>query len=312
MSPSNHPRCLVTGSGGFLGRHLIPVLSEHYGGRNIVALRREDGDMADPKCLEEALSVHRPTVLIPLAAYVGGISANAAYPADFWYRNTCLTTHLFELARKYDVKKVLYPMCGCAYPARAPSPLTEESLWDGYPQAESAPYSLAKKMGLVAAEAYHRQYKLNATVVIPGNMYGEHDDFDPEASHVIAATVRKFVEATEAGAADVRMWGSGNPSRDFVYVGDVARLFPRFIDSVDEVGPINISTERRTTIKELALLAAELTGFKGRIQWDASKPDGQMEKVFSAARLRRLGLECPTPLREGLKRTIEWFRAERP
>ena len=302
-------RVLLTGASGFLGRHALPVLQAAYGAPNVVAVASRDYDLMDRTAVERMLDDHRPEAIVHLAAYSGGIGANKAYPADFYYRNTILTAHLFDAAAKAGVGKLLYPMGGCSYPARASSPISEDQLWSGYPQDESAGYSTAKMMGTVAAKSYRRQYALDATVIIPGNMYGEFDNFSRLDSHVVPAMIRRYHEAMLEGADQVVMWGTGRPERDFVYAADVAATLPFFLERYDSSEPVNVSCGATTPIRELAATIAALTGYKGEIVWDADKPDGQMVKIFATDRLSALGLRCPTPLADGLARTIAWFQA---
>jgi GDP-L-fucose synthase len=302
-------KILITGARGFLGRHLVPVLQSRYGFEAVVGIGREDGDLNDPSQVRRILGEHKPEAIIHLAAYVGGIGANTRYPADFFYRNAMLTTVMFQAAAEANVRKLVYPICGCGYPANASSPIGEEQIWAGYPQCEGAPYAQAKKMGLVAAESYRRQYGLITSVPLPGNMYGEHDNFRTGESHVVPAMVRRFVEAAQSGARQVTMWGSGRPTRDFVYAGDIAEVMPYFLEKHDSPEPVNLSSGISTSIRELAELVRELSGFSGEIVWDTTKPDGQMTKIFGVERMRQLGICCPTTLEQGLKRTIEWYRA---
>jgi GDP-L-fucose synthase len=299
-------RIIVTGATGFLGKHVLPVLRKTYG-EDIVGLSRRDYDLTDPIAVRRMFQEQKPEVMVHLAAYVGGIAANSRYPADFFHRNILLTALGFEGAREAGIRKLIYPMGGCSYPASAASPIRETQMWDGYPQTESAAYSIAKKTGLVASQAYRRQYGLNSVVLIPGNMYGEYDNFDLEQSHVIPAMIRRFFEATLSGAAEVRVWGSGTPVRDFVYAGDVAETIPFFIDHYDSSEPMNLSSGTTTSIRELATTIAQLVGFKGDIVFDAGKPDGQKIKIFDVERMKQLGLSAPTSLDEGLKKTIAWF-----
>jgi len=301
-------RIVVTGATGFLGRHLLPLLQAQYGPAAVVGLSSREFDLLDRPQVRAMIAQHQPEVLIHLAAYSGGIGANRAYPADFYFRNTVLTALMFEEAARGGVKKLLYTMGGCSYPATAVSPIDEEQMWNGYPQPESAGYSAAKKMGLVASRSYRTQHGLNSVVLIPGNMYGEFDNFRQGESHVVPAMIRRFAEARLGGVERVEMWGTGAPQRDFVYAGDVARTLLHFVEHYDSSEPVNLSSGTRTTIRELADTIKELTGYPGAIAWDATKPDGQMVKIFDVQRMHGLGLACPTPLRDGLRRTIAWFQ----
>ena len=298
---------LLTGSTGFLGRHARPILEERYGQENVASVSSSDYDLMDPSAVRRLFDDLRPDVVVHLAAYSGGIGANRAYPADFYFRNTLLTALMFEEAARRQVGKFIYTMGGCSYPAKAKSPIDEGQLFSGYPQEESAGYSTAKMMGVVAARSYGQQYGLNATVLVPGNLYGEFDNFRNSESHVVPAMVRRYFEATRAGAPAVEMWGTGAPTRDFTYAGDVAKLLPFFIDSYDEIGPVNLCTATSTSIRTLAELIARLVDYGGEIKWDETKPDGQMVKIFSNERMKGLGLSCNTSLEEGLRRTIAWL-----
>jgi GDP-L-fucose synthase len=300
-------KVLLTGASGFLGRHTRPALEAHYGADNVVGVSSRDYNLMDAAQVEQMFQTHKPDVVVHLAAYSGGIGANRTYPADFYFRNTILTALTFDAAARHGVGKLVYTMGGCSYPAKATSPISEDQLWNGYPQKESAGYSTAKMMGTVAARSYREQYGLNAVVLIPGNLYGEFDNYTPLDSHVVPAFIRRYHEAKLSGAERVVMWGSGAPQRDFVYAGDVARLMPYFIDSYDSSEPVNISSGTTTSIRELAETIKEMTGFAGEIAWDTAQPDGQMVKIFAVDRLKALGLSCDTPIREGLSRTIDWF-----
>ncbi len=297
----------VTGARGFLGRHVVPVLEARYGAEHVVGLSRADYDLMDPAGVRRMFAEVKPDAVVHLAAYVGGIGANREFPASFYYRNTILTALMFEAAAEHGVEKLLYPMGGCSYPAKAVSPIGEDQLWQGYPQKESAAYSTAKMMGLVASEAYRQERGLHSVVIIPGNMYGEYDNFREKESHVVPALVRRYYEAKLAGKASVTAWGTGRATRDFVYAGDVAALVPFFLEQYDSTEPVNISSGSTTSIRELTETIRELTGFAGEIAWDTSKPDGQLEKIFDVTRMKALGLACPTSLRDGLRKTIDWF-----
>jgi len=298
---------LLTGANGFLGRHTRPVLEARYGAGNVVSVSSADYDLMDRRAVDAMFKTVRPDTVVHYAAYSGGIGANSAFPADFYFRNTILTANVFDAAARFGVKKLVYPMGGCSYPATAKSPIDESQLFQGFPQKESAGYSAAKMMGVVAAQSYRKQYGLNATVIIPGNMYGEYDNFHQRDSHVVPAMVRRYYEARLNNAPFVEMWGTGAPERDFVYAGDVARTIPFFIESFDESGPVNISSGTRTPVRELATTIAKVAGYEGEIRWDTSKPDGQMVKIFDTKKMASLGLSCPTPLLEGLKRTAGWL-----
>jgi GDP-L-fucose synthase len=248
-----------------------------------------------------------PDCVVHLAARSGGIIDNKGRPADYFYDNLAMNTAVFDAAFKAGVKKFLTLMGGCSDPAKATSPIGEDQMWNGFPQIESAGYSVAKKMLLVQSWAYRKQHGFNSVVLIPGNVYGEWDNFNLEQAHVIPAMIRKYVEAREAGRPTMTAFGSGRPTRDFVYAGDVAAKIPWFLARYDSSDPVNISAGRRISIRELAETVKRVTGFAGEIVWDSSKPDGQMDKIFDVTRLHGLGLACDTPLEEGLRRTAAWF-----
>ena len=302
-------KILVTGSGGFLGRHTVAVLRERYGGGQVSCVSSKDYDLSDPVQARRLLEDKKPDVLVHLAGYVGGIGANRVCPADFFYRNIQMTTQVFEAAARRGIRKMIFTMGGCSYPGGATSPIGEDQMWNGYPQGDSAAYSSAKKMGIVASQAYRQQYGLHSVVMVPGNLYGEYDNFRESESHVIPGMIRRFVEAKRQGAKEVVCWGGGTAVRDFVYAGDAARAVPFFIESYDSSEPVNISSGTATSIRELAETVQELAGFGGDIRWDASKPEGQMVKIFDVTRMKQLGIECATSLRDGLRTTIRWFEA---
>lgn len=303
---SQFKRILVTGATGFLGHHIVPALRAAFKAE-IIGVGRKDYDLLQPGQAEAMLAAVKPDAVVHLAAMVGGIIANKKYPADFFYQNVTISTALFHAAYQAGVKKLIALMGGCSYPAKALSPIGENQMWDGYPQAESAAYSMAKKIILIQSAAYREQYGFNSLVLIPGNVYGEWDNFNLENSHVIPALIRKYVEAAERNQAEVIAFGTGRPTRDFVYAGDVAAAIPWFLANYDISEPVNISSGTRTTIRELAEAVKQATGFKGNIVWDNTKPDGQLDKIFDVIRLHGLGLRCQTTLEQGLGRTVKWF-----
>jgi GDP-L-fucose synthase len=307
MRIDSQDHIVVTGASGFLGRHLMPVLQSAYPQTRITGLSSSDADLISADLVAQVFDRLQPTVVIHLAAYSGGIEANRTYPADFFHRNLILMENVFHACAIRKVRKLVYPMGGCSYPNTAESPIDESQMWQGYPVGTSAGYSMAKKMGIVASEVYWQQYGLPSVVLVPGNMYGEYDNYHSNNSHVIPGLIRRFYEARQAGQASVTMWGTGKPTRDFVYAGDVAAVFPFFLDNDETVGPVNISSGVSTHISHLASLVAQLSGYEGKLVWDTSKPDGQMVKVFDVGRLHALGLRCPTPLQIGLELTIRWF-----
>ena len=306
MMASPYKRILVTGATGFLGRHITPALQRELDAQ-IIPVGSRDYNLLHRDQVEAMLRDTKPDAVVHLAAKVGGIIANKKYPAEFFYENIVINTHTFHACHQAGIRKLVTFMGGCSYPAKAASPIAETQMWEGYPQSESAPYSVAKKMLLVQSESYRRQYGFNSIVLIPGNVYGEYDNFNMEYAHVIPAMIRRFIEAKENGAPSIPCYGSGRPTRDFVYAGDVAALIPWFLLNYDSSEPVNISSGTRTSIRELAETIRRVTGYEGRIEWDTSKPDGQIDKIFSVDRLRQLGLSCPTALEDGLRKTTDWF-----
>jgi GDP-L-fucose synthase len=300
-------RILVTGSTGFLGHHVMPELREAFPQAELIGLGRRDYDLLEPGIPAAMLREIHPDCVIHMAAKSGGIITNKKRPADFFYENMVMNTHTLHESWKAGVKKFITFMGGCSYPAKAHSPIGEDQMWNGYPQIESAGYSVAKKMLITQSWAYRVQYGFNSVVLIPGNVYGEWDNFNLEESHVIPALIRKYTEARESGEKTITAFGTGRPTRDFVYAGDVAATVPWFIKNYDSSEPVNISAGRRISIRELAETVKKATGFTGDIVWDTSKPDGQMDKIFSVSRLNALGLSCDTPLEQGLNRTAQWF-----
>jgi len=301
-------RLLVTGASGFVGKNLVPLLEQ--ANCELLLPARRDHDLTEQASVRRLLTLARPDVVIHLAGLVGGILANDRLPADFYYQNLIMGTLMLEEAWRAGARKYVTLIGGCSYPATAPSPIAEDRLWDGYPQRESAPYSLAKRMAAVGAEAYRRQHGFDAIVLVPGNLYGPHDNFDLESSHVIPALIRKFWEARRDGVQEVTAWGTGRPLRDFVYVEDACRGVLRATESYSSPEIVNISSGTRVAIRDLVETIAGLVGYEGRIVWDAGKPDGQLDKGFDVTRMKAwLRHECETPLVEGLRKTLGWFEA---
>ena len=303
-------KVLVTGGRGFLGRHVTAALSQ--AGAAAVALGRAEYDLTDPRAAERAMGDHQPELVIHLAGLVGGILPNRTRPAEFFLTNLLVGTYMLHAAYCGGAKKFVAAGAGCGYPEHAPIPLKESAFWDGLPQPDSAPYSLAKRLLTVQSQAYWAQYRFASVVCIPGNVYGPHDNFNLQDAHVVPALVRKFVEAAAAGAASVEVWGTGTASRDFVYAGDVAAGMLRAAECLNESDVINISSGVESRIGEVVDLLVELTGFRGRVIWNRSKPEGQARRWFDVSKAReRLGFVAPTGLREGLGLTVEWFQANR-
>lgn len=299
-------RVLVTGASGFVGRNFTPLL-ERAGG-TVIAPARSEYNLLEQSDVRRLLTETRPDFVFHLAALSGGILANRDYPADFCYQNLLMNTMVAHEAWRARAGKFVTLIGGCSYPAHAQNPIREADLWNGYPQEESAPYSLAKRMSVVMADAYRRQHGFDAVVLVPGNLYGPHDNFDLQHAHVIPATIRKFFEAKKRGDADIVAWGTGAPVRDFIYVRDACEAILLAAERYSGADIVNLSSGVPTTIRELVETVAELTGFEGKVRWDSSKPDGQMLKGFDVTRMReQLGYQCPTSLREGLANTIAWF-----
>jgi GDP-L-fucose synthase len=299
-------RVLVTGAKGFVGSNLVPLLEKT--GCELIKVSRKDYDLTEQAEVRRMFAEIKPEVVFHLAGLIGGIMANKMYPADYNYQNLMIGAIVMHEAYKARTEKYISLIGGCSYPATAPSPIKETELWNGYPQAESAPYSLAKAMSVVQAQSYRRQYGFNAIVLVPGNMYGPFDNFDLENSHVIPALIRKYYEARQNGVNEITAWGTGKPVRDFIYVGDACEAILKAAEIYNGEEIINISSGVQTTIKELVETVAEVVGFKGTINWDTTKPDGQMLKGFDVTRMREwLGFECKTGLREGLEKTFRWY-----
>jgi len=299
-------RVLVTGGAGFLGRHLVERMRAR--GAEIIVPRRKEHDLLDRTQVRKLLADARPQLVIHAAAVVGGIGANRAHPAQFFFENLMMGAQLIEESRLAKVPKVLSLGSICSYPKFTPVPFREEELWNGYPEETNAPYGLAKKMLLVQSQAYRQEYGMNAIFVMPVNLYGPGDNFDLETSHVIPALIRKCVE----GGEEIELWGTGTPTREFLYVDDCAEGLMLAAERYDGSEPVNLGSGREISIRDLATMIAGLTGFRGRFRWNADKPDGQPRRALDTSRAERLfGFRAKTPLETGLKATIDWFRASR-
>ena len=304
-------RIMVTGGSGFLGRHIVAELTER-GYRHITVPRSRDYDLRMPEGVQRAYADLRPQIVIHLAALAGGIGVNRANPATFFYDNLMMGSLVLEHARLAGVEKFVAIGTICAYPKYTPVPFREEDLWQGYPEETNAPYGLAKKMLLVQGQAYREQYGFNAIHLMPTNLYGPHDDFDPETSHATAALIRKYIEAKEAGRAEVVTWGTGRQTREYLYVADAAGGIVTAMERYNGPQPVNLGTGREISIRELTELIASMVGFQGRITWDTSKPDGQPRRCLDTSRARELfGWEATTPLEAGLRETIAWYQRTR-
>ena len=310
MKSLSDKRVVVTGGHGFLGRHVVAALEPR--GATVFAPRKAQYDLTREADVQRMYADLKPDVVIHLAAVVGGIGANRDSPGLFFFENVMLGALTLEHARRHGVAKFVGVGTICAYPKLAPVPFMERDLWNGYPEETNAPYGIAKKMLLVQGQAYRQQYNFNAIHLLPVNLYGPHDNFDPKSSHVIPALVRKFLEAAEKGAAEVVIWGSGTATREFLFVEDCAEAIVLATERYDGDEPVNIGAGFEIGIRDLAELIAEITGFKGRLVFDRSKPDGQPRRMLDVSRAEsRFGFKATTDFRVGLRRTIEWYRAHR-
>jgi len=302
---------LVTGGAGFLGKQVVRRL-QLSGCQAIFIPRSNSYNLVAMEAVKRLYTEAKPHIVIHLAARVGGIGANMNNPGSFFYENLMMGVHMMEEGRLYGVEKFVAIGTICAYPKFAPVPFREEDLWNGYPEETNAPYGLAKKMLLVQSQAYRQQYGFNSIFLLPVNLYGPEDNFDLESSHVIPALIRKVVEAKEKGERRIVAWGTGKPTREFLYVDDAAEGIVLATEKYDKPDPVNLGAGFEISIKELAELICELAGFDGRIEWDSSKPDGQPRRCLDTSRAKRqFGFEAKTDFREGLEQTIKWYRAKR-
>jgi GDP-L-fucose synthase len=300
-------RVLVTGGGGFLGSHLVERLESD--GHEVSAARQRDYNLTRFDDTARLFDDAKPELVYHLAAEVGGIGANRANPGRYWYANLQMGVNLLEQARIHSTPKLVIVGTVCAYPKFTPVPFREESLWDGYPEETNAPYGVAKKSILVGAQAYREQYGLDSIFLLPTNLYGPRDNFHPTNAHVIPDLIRKMVDSPE----EIVLWGDGSPTREFLYVDDCVEGLVLAAGRYDGADPVNLGAGKEISIRDLAELVADVTGFEGRIVWDTSQPNGQPRRSVDATRARELfGFEATTPLRDGLQKTVAWYREQAP
>ncbi len=304
-------RVVITGGAGFLGRYVVERLAK-CGCKNIGVPRSRDYDLVDMNSVVRMYEEMRPDIVIHLAAVVGGIGANLEHPGEFFYKNLMMGVQLIEQGRVYNIEKFVAIGTVCAYPKFTPVPFKEDDLWDGFPEETNAPYGLAKKMLLVQSQAYRAEYGFNSIFLLPVNLYGPGDNFDPASSHVIPALIKKCVDAVEDGIDYIECWGTGNVSREFIYAADAADGIVLATEYYNGREPVNIGSGFEITIRELAEKIAELSGFDGEIRWDSSKPDGQPRRRLDVSRAKEcFGFEAKTDFDKGLKATVDWYVSKR-
>jgi len=307
MSIGRNERVAVTGGGGFVGSFVLEKLAAR-GYTDVVSIRQKDYDLTQQGDVDRLYQHVKPAAVMHLAAEVGGIGANRDNPGRYFFANMAMGMNLIEGARQYGVKKFLQVGTICAYPNFTPVPFKEEDLWNGYPEVTNAPYGIAKKALLVMCQSYRQQYGLNAIYLLPVNLYGPRDNFNLNSSHIIPAIIRKCLEAKERGDAQIVAWGTGNVSREFLYVEDCAEGLVRAMERYDSPEPLNLGNGREVTIRQAIETIARLVGFEGKIVWDSSKPDGQPRRCLDVSKAKAaIGFEAETGFEEGLRETIEWF-----
>ena len=300
-------RVVVTGGAGFLGSYVVEKLRER-GCLEIFVPRSRDYDLREKEAIVRMYKEARPDIVIHLAAVVGGIGANRKYPGKFFYDNAIMGIQLIEYARQFGVKKFVCIGTICAYPRYTPVPFREEDLWNGYPEETNAPYGLAKKMLLVQLQAYRQQYGFNGIYLLPVNLYGPGDNFDPESSHVIPALIKKCVDAVNEGKEEFVVWGTGEVTREFIYVEDAAEGILLAAEKYNNPEPVNIGAGYEIKIKDLVYLIVKLTDFKGKVFWDKTKPDGQPRRYLDTSKAEQLfGFKAKMDFEEGLRKTIQWY-----
>ena len=304
-------RILVSGGSGFLGAHVVERLRER-GCRHVFAPRSKEYDLRQERAVARLYDETRPDVVIHLAAVVGGIGANRANPGRFFYDNAIMGIQMMEFARRASVKKFVAVGTICAYPKYTPVPFREDDLWNGYPEETNAPYGLAKKMLLVQAQAYRTQYGFNAIYPMLVNLYGPGDNFDAESSHVIPALIRKCLEATARGDSTITLWGDGSPTREFLYVEDAAEALVLATERYDGAEPVNLGSGEEWSIANLATMIADTVGYRGRVVWDTTRPNGQPRRCLDVRRAEEcFGFRSSVDLRKGIERTVAWYRRQR-